>query len=270
MILLRLSPIICSRDIFGLSRDLEFVSRDLEGISGGRGLIWRGDCVWWFLWFDWLKPLKNMFYFKASGPAKFYRSRSASQYSSPLRYIRYPQSSFETFACSIQTSSSGFHRARVIPLNNKLSVNSETVAVRGFLNLPEKAGNNVSMSWLVWMRMMKETTLSKLGDRGMNWSVILSRNWKCRNTITERSNEVEKVKWGHKGHFKLTLNLSIQDVLDMIGVVSGMNNERNGVCARLKIFLRTLSWTKCCSVMCDNDLLSGQSPSFQLLRLPLQ
>ena len=122
MILLRLSPIICSRDIFGLSRDLEFVSRDLEGISGGRGLIWRGDCVWWFLWFDWLKPLKNMFYFKASGPAKFYRSRSASQYSSPLRYIRYPQSSFETFACSIQTSSSGFHRARVIPLNNLLSV----------------------------------------------------------------------------------------------------------------------------------------------------
>ena len=124
MILLRLSPIICSRDIFGLSRDLEFVSRDLEGISGGRGLIWRGDCVWWFLWFDWLKPLKNMFYFKASGPAIFYRSRSASQYSSPLRYIRYPQSSFETFACSIQTSSSGFHRARVIPLNNGLSKNS--------------------------------------------------------------------------------------------------------------------------------------------------
>ena len=109
------------------------MSRDLEGISGGRGLIWRGDCVWWFLWFDWLKPLKNMFYFKASGPAKFYRSRSASQYSSPLRYIRYPQSSFETFACSIQTSSSGFHRARVIPLNNLLSVNSKTVAVRGFL-----------------------------------------------------------------------------------------------------------------------------------------
>ena len=83
---------------------------------------------------------------------------------------------------------------------------------------------------------------------------------------SKRSNEVIKVKLGHKGHFKLTLNLSIQDVLDMIGVVSGMNNERNGVCARLKIFLNT--WSKCCSVMCN--LLSGQSPSFQLLRLPLQ
>ena len=116
MILLRLSPIICSRDIFGLSRDLEFVSRDLEGISGGRGLIWRGDCVWWFLWFDWLKPLKKSFILIENCYWIFYRSRSASQYSSPLRYIRYPQSSFETFACSIQTSSSGFHRARVIPL----------------------------------------------------------------------------------------------------------------------------------------------------------
>ena len=112
--------------------------------------------------------------------------------------------------------------------------------VSDFDNLPEKAGNNVSMSWLVWMRMMKETTLSKLGDRGMNWSVILSRNWKCRNTITERSNQVKKVKWGH---FKLTLNLSIQDVLDMIGVVSGMNNERNGVCARLKIHFN-IRWIK--------------------------
>ena len=42
-------------------------------------------------------------------------------------------------------------------------------------------------------------------------------------------------------HYKLTLNLSIQDVLDMIGVVSGMNNERSGVCARLKLYCEPMS-----------------------------
>lgn len=57
-----------------------------------------------------------------------------------------------------------------------------------------------------------------------------------RNHTQQTRRPWDELKWHFVAKLEMMkhdqLNLSIQDVLDMIGVVSGMNNERNGVCAR--------------------------------------
>ena len=62
--------------------------------------------------------------------------------------------------------------------------------------------------------------------------------------------------------------MNIQHALEMIGVESGMDNEQKSVCVRLKNVSNCFNFKL--GLLEGVNLLRGQSPSFQLLRQPLQ
>ena len=109
----------------GLSRLSSIISRVTTGWIGWTGSLRNGvgargeapsrERLW--LRFCWLKMTSWIQSFLS---VTIYRSRRASTKSRPFSLIRKGHGSLLTLACSSHTSSSGLHRANVIPLNELL------------------------------------------------------------------------------------------------------------------------------------------------------